>query len=60
MSSKPKIKTLLDTEVNDKTESEIMISLLTSINERLSELVKLSKDIDYKLWAKAKQDGLIK
>ena len=42
------------------TESEVTIHLLKQISVSLQDLVKLSKDIDYKLWAYAKQDGVIK
>jgi len=53
-------KNLLDAVEPVKSESEVVIHLLKEINSSLQDLVKLSKDIDYKLWAYAKQDGVIK
>jgi hypothetical protein len=44
----------------DKTNEELTIELLKTLNANIVELVKVSKDIDYKLWAYAKQDGIIK
>lgn len=57
--NKPTAKNLLAVEPV-KSESEVVIHLLKQINKNLEDLVKLSKDIDYKLWAYAKKDGIIK
>ena len=57
--NKPTAKNLLAVETV-KSESEVVIHLLKQINKNLEDLVKLSKDIDYKLWAYAKKDGIIK
>ena len=57
--AKPKNNLLKDIP-EPLTESETVIHLLTQINTNLQELVKASKDIDYKLWAYAKKDGIIK
>jgi hypothetical protein len=48
---------------NDKlplTNEELTIELLKTLNTNIAELVKVSKDIDYKLWVYAKNDGFIK
>lgn len=57
--SKPKSNLLQDIP-EPLTESEVVIHLLKQINTNLQELLKASKDIDYKLWAYAKRDGVIK
>jgi len=53
-------KKLLEVDAGPKTNEEVTIELLKMLNSNIVELVKLSKDIDFKLWAYAKKDGLIK
>ena len=53
-------KKLLEVDIGPMTNEEITIELLKTLNTNIVELVKLSKDIDFKLWAYAKKDGLIK
>jgi hypothetical protein len=54
------VKKLLDLTVEPKSNEEISIDLLRTLNKNIEELIKLSRDIDFKLWAYAKKDGVIK